>query len=181
MQHENQQSGSHDSTEPDHLIIALVGPSGCGKTAVGEVLAQKIRARFLDADDFHTPENKARMKAGAGLTDDLRRPWLAKVRQAAETASRDSVVVVACSALKPELRRQLRHDSEAWKFVSLEVDAETLMHRLTTRQGHFFPASLLRDQLVTWKPLSPEEGFAVNGAWEIDRIVQEIRRRLNLD
>lgn len=162
-------------------IIALVGPSGCGKTAVGEVLAKELGARFLDADDFHTPESKARMKAGIGLTDELRRPWLAKVRNAAEEASRNSIVVVACSALKPDLRAQLKQGDSAWKFVALEVDAETLMHRLTTRTGHFFPASLLKDQLTAWKPLTADEGFSVNGSSKIHDIVTEIRHKLHLN
>lgn len=163
-----------------HPIIVLVGPSGCGKSAVGVALAQEIGAQFLDADDFHSAENKARMSAGQGLTDELRRPWLAKVRQAAEAASVSSTVVVACSALKPDLRHQLSQGNKNWIFVALEVDAETLMHRLTTRTGHFFPASLLEDQLVTWRPLAPDEGLSVNGTWEISRIVSEITRKLNL-
>jgi gluconokinase len=170
----------HPSDDASHLVIAIVGPSGCGKTVVGASQAKEIHAQFLDADDFHSPENKERMRSGQGLTDELRRPWLAKVRQAAEVASQSSMIVVACSALKPDLRQQLSQGSPHWKFVSLDVDAQTLLHRLNTRKGHFFPASLLNDQLVTWKPLSPEEGFSVDGTWEISRITQEIRRRLNL-
>jgi gluconokinase len=175
----NQLPRGHNESEPHRLIVALVGPSGCGKTAVGEALAEAIQARFLDADDFHTAENKARMKSGIGLTDELRRPWLAEVRKAAEAASRNSTVVVACSALKPDLRSQLSQGDSTWKFVALEVDAETLMHRLTTRTGHFFPAMLLRDQLSTWRPLTAEEGFSVNGTWKIDDIVAEIRHKLH--
>ncbi|MDB5391250.1 MAG: gluconate kinase [Planctomycetaceae bacterium] len=169
---------THDS-KLMHLIVTLVGPSGCGKTAVGEALAREIRAQFLDADDFHSAENKERMRSGIGLTDELRRPWLATVRQAAEAASEQSTVVVACSALKPDLRQQLSRGNANWKFVSLEVDGQTLLHRLNTRSGHFFPASLLDDQLVTWVPLTPEEGFSVDGTWEINRIVREIRQRLD--
>ena len=58
---------------PTGELVALLGPSGCGKTAVGKVLAKRIDAVFLDADDYHTPENIERMRSGEGLTDELRK------------------------------------------------------------------------------------------------------------
>jgi len=173
-------SSNTEISPTQNLRFAVVGPSGCGKSAVGKALSDEIHGIFLDADDFHTPENKERMRAGKGLTDELRRPWLARIRAAAEQESEKAVVVLACSGLKHDLRQQLSHGDPGWKFIALDVDAATLMERLTTRKGHFFPASLLESQLTSWEPLTTEEGFAVDGTRSIAEIVQTIRDRMNL-
>lgn len=161
-------------------VVVLVGPSGCGKTAVGQHLAQEIQATFLDADDFHTAAAKALMHDGHPLTDDQRHPWLERIRHAAVQASAQSVVVLACSALKPELREFLAQGNPNWKFVALEVEAAVLQERLARRTGHFFPASMLASQLADWHPLTVEEGFAVDGNRSIAAITKEIRNRLHL-
>lgn len=162
-------------------IIVLVGPSGCGKTVVGRALATALHAVFLDADDFHTPEAKERMHSGHSLSDDERWPWLERIRNAAISASEHSMVIVACSALKPELRHFLSQGSATWLFVALEVDESTLRDRLVHRTGHFFPASLLDSQLLIWHPLTPEEGFTVDGGQSVDAVVAEILRTLKLE
>ncbi len=56
----------------DDSIFIVMGVSGSGKTTVGRLLAQATGGELLDADDFHTPENKAKMHAGIPLTDDER-------------------------------------------------------------------------------------------------------------
>lgn len=165
---------------PSGMVVVLVGPSGCGKTVVGKQLAAELHAVFLDADDFHTPEAKALMHAGHPLNDEQRHPWLERVRQAAVDASADSMVVLACSALKPELRHFLSEGHAIWKFVALQVAAAILHDRLAQRQGHFFPASMLDSQLADWHPLSPQEGFSVDGSQSIAAVVSEIRTRLDL-
>lgn len=161
-------------------IIVLVGPSGCGKTVVGQALAKAIHSVFLDADDFHTTEAKALMHSGHSLSDDERWPWLERVRSAAVKESCHSVVIVACSALKPELRHFLSQGSGTWRFVALEVDEATLRDRLMHRTGHFFPASLLDSQLLIWHPLAPEEGISVDGGQSVDAVVAEIIEKLHL-
>lgn len=161
-------------------IVVLAGPSGCGKTAVGRALAEAIHAVFLDADDFHTPEAKALMHSGHSLSDAERWPWLDRVRHAAVSESARSVVILACSALKSELRDFLKQGGGTWKFVALDVDEATLRNRLQHRTGHFFPASLLDSQLLAWHPLTPDEGFSIDGSQSVDAVVDEIRKRLNL-
>ncbi len=162
-------------------VVVLVGPSGCGKTAVGKQLAEVLDAVFLDADDFHTAEAKALMHTGHPLHDEQRHPWLERVRAAAVQASAQSIVVLACSALKPEFRQFLSAGEANWKFVALEVEASILRDRLAQRQGHFFPASMLDSQLADWHPLSPEEGFSVDGSQPIAAVVDEIRSRFDRD
>ncbi|MFX7938285.1 gluconokinase, partial [Acinetobacter baumannii] len=72
--------------------IVVAGPSGVGKTVVGEALAARLGAPFVDGDALHPPENIAKMSAGVPLTDADRWPWLDRVAAAAREGA-----VVACS------------------------------------------------------------------------------------
>jgi gluconokinase len=77
---------------------------------VGHVLAEEEKAVFIEADDFHTPENISRMGKGQPLTDQDRHPWLEALHEALYQATNESSVegrvsvVVACSALKKSYR-----------------------------------------------------------------------------
>jgi carbohydrate kinase (thermoresistant glucokinase family) len=109
----------------DSLFIVM-GVSGSGKSTVGRLLARATGGDCLDADDFHTPEAKARMHAGIPMTDDDRWPWLdrlnAALRDRASQAGRPSPTAsvsstapvsqaapafLACSALKQSHRDRL--------------------------------------------------------------------------
>ena len=61
----------------------------------------------------------------------------------------DGPVVLACSALKRSYRDTLRDGVPDLTFVALDVDAETLTHRLEARIGHFAGSGLLASQLAT--------------------------------
>src|SRR6478752_4750916 len=54
------------------MIVVVMGVSGSGKSTVGAALARALGWPFLDADDFHPPQNVAKMAAGTPLTDDDR-------------------------------------------------------------------------------------------------------------
>ena len=51
-----------------------MGPSGAGKSTVGRRLADALGWPLHDGDDYHPPENVARMRAGVPLTDADRAP-----------------------------------------------------------------------------------------------------------
>ena len=55
-------------------FVSIVGQSGSGKTTVGEALARALGWSFRDADDFHPPQNVAKMSAGTPLDDRDRQP-----------------------------------------------------------------------------------------------------------
>ena len=86
-----------------------MGVSGSGKTTLAHLLADATGGDWLDADDFHSAENKAKMTADIPLTDDDRWPWLDELgRVRGVTAREHGLDVAACSALKHSYRDRLR-------------------------------------------------------------------------
>lgn len=138
-----------------------MGVSGNGKTTIGTWLAEELDRVFIEGDEFHPPENIAKMSAGTPLDDDDRRPWLAKL--AAEIRSLEEQgkqSVMGCSALKRQYRDWLREGYPELFFVHLDADYDTLRERME-RRSHFMPASLLRSQFDTLEPLEEDESGVV--------------------
>lgn len=150
-----------------------MGVSGSGKTTIGRTIADRLGWAFLDADDFHPPENRAKMRAGIGLTDADRTPWLAAVRGAIERhLERGKPVVVACSALKRSYRQELGAEDPRVRFVWLDVSETKLRTRLAERQGHYAGTTLLPSQLDALEPPALHEAIRV----EADGSVEETTR-----
>lgn len=135
------------------MKLVVMGVAGSGKTALGHELSARLDCPFLDADDFHTPEARARMAAGEGLTDDDRAPWLLRLRSELEARPR---VVLACSALRRSYREALRLPGV--RFVFLDVPEVLLRARLEERTGHYAGLSLLPSQLAALEAPGPDEG-----------------------
>ncbi|MSO79562.1 MAG: gluconokinase [Acidimicrobiia bacterium] len=123
-----------------------MGVTGVGKTTVGRLVAEHLGIPFVDADDFHDPDNIERMRNGEALDDAARTPWLdrlnAKLR---EHAARG--VVLACSALKQSYRTRLTRGVDDVQWVVLSGPPELLRERIEARTDHFAPAALLPSQL----------------------------------
>jgi gluconokinase len=135
-------------------------------------LAQRVRAPFADADDFHPPENIAKMSAGRALDDADRRPWLESIGQ--WLAQHADGGVVSCSALKHSYRDQLRAHAPSVFFVHLDGPIEVITRRQASRPGHFMPATLLQSQFDTLEPLGPDEaGGVVDVDQSVDAIVEQ--------
>ena len=128
--------------------IVLMGVAGSGKTTIGRILAARLDVAFLDADDLHSADAKAKMHAGHALTDEDREPWLQRVHDALRDRG-DGPLVAACSALKRSYRDTLRDGLPPLTFVLLDVDPSVLAVRLAARTGHYAGASLLPSQLAT--------------------------------
>lgn len=138
------------------MLLVMMGVSGCGKSTVGRVLAGRLGWPLEEGDDLHPPENVTKMAAGHPLDDDDRGPWLQHIRrwiEEREAAGENGIVT--CSALKRRYRDVLRDDEVV--FVHLSGTREQLLNRLTSRQGHFMPASLLDSQLADLEPPGPDE------------------------
>jgi gluconokinase len=160
------------------MVVIVMGVAGSGKTTVGRLLAQRMGWPFLDADDFHPPENVEKMRQGIGLTDAERLPWLdalaARIRSLVDAG--DSAVV-ACSALKEAYRERLALDP-AVRFVHLHGDFDLIRKRLAERKGHYAHADLLASQFEALEPPRGVPTFDV--APPPEAIVEEIRKALGL-
>lgn len=147
--------------------VVVCGVSGTGKTTLGMALAARLRAAFLDADDFHPPENVAKMRAGRPLDDADRAPWVARLHaHLREHRQRGDTVVLACSALKASYRAALAGELPLVFWVFLNGDPALIATRMQARQAatsHYMPPTLLASQLAA---LEPPEG-AINVPLEL--------------
>ncbi|MEU0315910.1 gluconokinase [Nocardioides sp. NPDC006273] len=154
-----------------HPLLVVVGVSGCGKSTVGAAIAQRLQVAFADADDFHPPENIAKMASGRPLDDDDRRPWLETLGDWL-AAHEPTGAVLSCSALKRSYRDLLHSRAHGLRLLHLSGTPEVVEARLAARAGHFMPASLLRSQFTTLEPLAPDEpGTTIDIDQDIDAIV----------
>jgi gluconokinase len=141
------------------MIVLVMGVAGVGKTTLGEALARRLGWPFLDADDFHPPQNVAKMKAGIPLDDADRAPWLDRLN--AELRGREKAVL-ACSALKAAYRERLAQGIPAFAVVYLHGSAGLIRERLGRRQHRYMPAALLESQFAALEP--PAEAISVDVA-----------------
>jgi gluconokinase len=155
--------------------IVVMGVSGSGKSTVGAALAQRLRVPFADADDFHPPDNIAKMTAGHALDDHDRHPWLEAI--GGWLTDHADGGVMSCSALKRKYRDQLRHRSDGVVFLMLQGTPEVIRKRQASRPGHFMPPSLLNSQFATLEPLAPDEaGVVIDVDQSVDAIVEQYVR-----
>jgi gluconokinase len=112
---------------------------------------------------------------GYPLDDDDRWPWLRTIRdhlavkanelKDMDVESKNRVLIVTCSSLKKVYRdilREVPSDVGNVVFVYLKGTEELLLKRISGRQGHFMPASMLQSQLETLEePKENEEAVII--------------------
>lgn len=164
------------STEADAPIVVVMGVSASGKSTVGRLLAQALGLVYLDGDDFHPPENVARMAAGQALTDADRQGWLAALSaRLAQAVAGGRGVVLSCSALKRRYRDVLRQGAPRLRLVYLHGRPELLAARIAARTDHYMPPSLLDSQMAALEPPQPDEAaLAFDVALAPQQIVDRI-------
>ena len=155
------------------MVIVVMGVAGSGKTTVVVALAARLGWSFRDADDFHPPENVAKMSAGIPLTDEDRAPWLGAIRAHIDGClARGEGAVVTCSALRAAYRLIIVVDPARVKLVHLTGDPDLLLARIAGRQFHFMKPAMLRSQLALLEP--PSDALVVDITPEPAVIVAEI-------
>jgi gluconokinase len=138
-------------------VAVVMGVSGSGKTTVARGLADAWPASFLDADDFHSEQARARMASGLPLTDGMRQPWVARIaselQRRVEAGER---VSLAFSGLRRRHRDMLREAGLPLRFIFLRGARELIATRMQARSGHYMPVSLLGSQFDTLEVPSAE-------------------------
>jgi len=160
------------------MVILLMGVTGSGKTTVGKVLAAELGWKFADADDFHSPQNVAKMHAGIALSDEDREPWLVSLGKAIQNWTAEKCnVVLACSALKEIYRARLLVSSEV-KVVYLRGEYEEIRRRLAQRREHYMNPELLRSQFDALE--EPRNAVTVDITPSPEEISSNIRHALGI-
>ncbi len=160
------------------MIYIVMGVSGCGKSTIGERLGKELSLPFYDADDFHPIENITKMASGKPLNDADRAPWLQLLAEKIVEWEAKGGAVIACSALKQAYRDTLTSTTEDMvKFVFLEGSKAVLHARLTSRESHFMPNTLLDSQLSTLEV--PHEAIKVSIENSIEQIISLILKDIS--
>jgi gluconokinase len=149
--------------------LIVMGVAGCGKTSVGEALAARLGWDFFDADDFHPPENVAKMAAGIPLDDADRAPWLAALHDLlARTLNAGRHPILACSALKQSYRDTLVRGNDGMRIVYLAGGYDLIFARMKQRPAHYMKPGMLQSQFDALE--EPADAIPVG----IDRPLEEM-------
>jgi gluconokinase len=167
--------------------IVVMGVSGAGKSTVAAELVGLLGWDFAEGDEFHPPENVAKMRAGIPLDDEDRWPWLRRLAAwIGEHEAAGTNAVVTCSALKRVYRDLLRDGHPSVWFAHVQAASELIRDRVEHRSGHYMPASLLDSQLATLEPLQDDEpGAVISGvdppAQVADHVLTALSKERSLD
>ena len=115
------------------------------------------------------------------LTEDDRIPWLKSIRSAIdEYQEKGDGAIVTCSALSRNSRRILGVENAGVQLVYLHARESSLAQRMTLRENHFMPASLLSSQLESLEEPDKNEALPVNVEQAIKQVIEEIIVNLEL-
>lgn len=153
-----------------------MGVSGSGKSTIGQLLSQKLGWPFYDGDDFHPPENVAKMRQGIPLTDEDRRSWLSTLRSLIEQHQN---AIIACSSLKESYREFLQGDRSDLVWIYLKGSYEEILERMQHRTNHFMKPQMLRSQFATLE--EPKNALVIDISVSPDQIIDQIVGLLNLE
>jgi len=148
--------------EPELMSpVVIMGVAGCGKSSFAAALSQALGWQLIEGDEFHSPENVNKMRAGIPLTDDL--------------VQRGPHAVLTCSALKKSYRDRLRQSVPALRFVHLDLTREQSVARVTQRPGHYFQPALVDSQFAALeKPVDEAGVFTADATQSIETIQAQV-------
>ena len=133
-----------DKSSP--VLLVLMGVSGAGKSTIGRGVATALGFEFVEADDFHSDQAKARMARGKPLDDAMRSPWIESITQYLLARLNRRGLVLAFSGLRAAHRQSMRQLGFHVLYFHLCADPALLRRRLEDRKDHFASANLLHSQ-----------------------------------
>ncbi len=155
-----------------------MGVAGAGKSTIGSLLSQTLNWDFYEGDDFHSKENREKMKLGIALNDQDREPWLKAIgKKITASLKTKSNAIFTCSALKESYRQKLAVSPEV-KFIYLKGSMALIQSRLAARTGHFFNQKLLLSQCADLE--EPTEALTINTSLSPTIITDKIIQYLNI-
>jgi ACS family tartrate transporter-like MFS transporter len=160
------------------MILLIMGVTGSGKSTIGKLVAERLAWVFLEADEFHPPENIAKMRSGIPLRDADRLPWLDAIHAklvALHAEGKD--IVLACSALKESYRQRLAKNLPI-ELLYLKGSPAFVGKRLRERHGHFAGSSILAGQFADLE--EPREAFTLPVELPPEDIVRKILQHFSL-
>ncbi|MFE3829343.1 gluconokinase [Streptomyces sp. NPDC059092] len=153
-------------------VVVVMGVAGTGKTTVGPLLAAALGVPYAEGDEFHSPENIAKMSAGTPLEDADRWPWLDAIGEWAHGRA-GLGGVVSSSALKRAYRDRLRSAAPGAVFLHLAGERSLVEQRMSERKGHYMPTALLDSQYAALENLGADEtGVTVDVAGTPEEITE---------
>lgn len=163
----------NETHDMDIRFFIVMGVSGSGKTSVGKSLAEQLGWDFYDADDFHPPENIAKMESGIPLDDSDRVPWLASLHDLIYASLKtDRPGVLACSALKERYRQKLMNGNEGVQLIYLKGSYDLIWSRMEKRTDHYMKPHMLKSQFDALE--EPVTAQTIDISMPVGEIVQEI-------
>lgn len=155
----------------------VMGVSGCGKSTLARALADASGGVFVDADDFHSKENREKMEKGLPLDDEDREAWLDSLNQVIRKheAEEDCPLFLACSALKQSYRQRLLKGIEDFQILYLHGSFELIQERIRARPDHFMPPELLQSQFDALE--EPEKAIWFDVIDPVEKIAERFFRQ----
>lgn len=162
-------------TNSNTNLIIVMGVSASGKSTVANAVANHYNYRYLDADDFHSDENKQHMASGKPLTDEMRAPWVTNIKKHLQQAGlRQEHSVLAFSGLKKRHRDELRQAGLNTIFLFLNGKKDIIQQRINLRKDHFMSPNLIDSQFAALEDPSAEtDVYPIEVFDPIERVVND--------
>lgn len=175
------------SSQQDIALFIVGGPAGCGKSTIAKTIARSTHIPFIEGDDLHSAESRAKMAAGYPLVDDDRWDWLDRLVSRArevELGSPAAAMVITCSSLKKSYRDRIRKRVEefrgqgsklrAW-FLFCKLSQEEAIRRVRAREGQVIKMGVMAGQFADLQLPDPDQESRVY-VLDVERNISEVEK-----
>lgn len=156
-------------------LILVIGVSGSGKSTVAQAIAKNLNIEYVEADGFHSLENRQLMEAGKALTDELRSAWVDTLYQHLDKIlSEGKSCALAFSGLRKAHRDKLKSLPCETRILYLHGAKKTIRRRMQKRKNHFMPVSLLESQFDDMQSpnLADSDTYMIDINAKLDIVIQ---------